>query len=166
MIPTPPPSEAFREYRRIAERAFADAAGSYAEEELPLFDTAQESEFAARCGGLAKQFLDLDRVPASEYGSREAAVSRGLFQALTNADVEVAVRLIADEVLFQGDFGDLEQDLLRAGLTPERLAELAAKTAPPEPEVSPASIEPNLDQHRYPDCYDQPTRTSYGPLID
>lgn len=158
MNPQTPEATAFQEYRRIAERAFTDAAASCAANDLQLLDAPREAEFDARVGELAQHFLDLSEVPESEWWSREAAVSRGLFQALMNPDVGVVVQAIADDLL-KPELAEVEAGLLRAGLTPERLAELAAESAPPQPAAEP-------DQYRSQQLYQGRGRTTYGPIID
>ena len=150
----PEPFE-FMEYRRIAEGAFASAAASYAADDLQLMDEAREDEFDARLADLAPLFLDLSDVPEAEWGSRDSAVSRGLYQALTNPDVGAVVQSIADDLL-KPELEEVEECLRRAGLTPERLADLAAESDP--------SAEPDQD-HARPLGYG-PASTSYGLSFD
>ena len=151
MNPDQPQSYEFLEYCRIAERAFASAASSYVAEDLQLMDEAREAEFDTRVADLASLFLDLSDVPESQWGSREAAVSRGLYEALTNPDVGVMVQAIADD-LVKPELEEVEEALRRAGLTPERLAELSAEHDP--------SADPDPDHSRH--LGHGPASTSYG----
>lgn len=159
MNPNRSESFEFQEYRRVAERAFTSAATSWAADDLPLLDGPREAEFEARVASLAPHFLDLGDVPEAEWGSRDSAVSQGLYQALMNPDVGVLVQGIADDLL-KPDLAEVDEALRRAGLTPERLAELAAESDPTPPEEGPRA---GLDQHRSQQLYQGPARTAYRP---
>lgn len=138
MIANPTNSdEAFNQFKTTAAHAFADGAASYAADVFPFLTQAQEAEFDAKVARLSDLFLDLSDVPPSEYASREAAVSCGLFQALSKPEVGVAVFMITDDLLPPLPRTDLESALAKAGLTPERIAAIAAEFAPEEAEAAP-----------------------------
>lgn len=140
-----PESYEFQEFRRIAEYAFTDAAMSYIADDMPLLDGGRDEELQRRVAKLAPQFLDLSGVPEAEWGSRDAAVSRGLYEALVNPDLGVVVQGLCDELL-RPDLEEVEEALRRAGLTPDRMTELAAESADPvrlaaDPDTSPDLLE-------------------------